>query len=335
MDPEHRQTEREGPSAGEHSSAYLAQVAALWALVLVVAALVILAAAWILAPLDQPPPWSGRAERGESLAPFTDPLAPLTHPRPDAPLRLAGSGSNLPLTRELAEAFVRRRPTRRVLVFESIGSTGGVAAARDRVIDLGLISRPLRPAEDELGLIVFPYARVAVAAAVNLGVADDQLRAADLVEIYAGRRRTWRDGQPIIVLQRERGDSSHLAVAAVVPGFEAANDAAYRAGRWRVLYNDRAMHEALASTPGAIGLIDVSATQTQALALGLLRIDGVPPVEDSLPAARYPFTKQLAFVSPEPPVGLAAEFIDFIASGDGQAIIRRAGYQPILDRGEP
>ncbi|MBK8260986.1 MAG: substrate-binding domain-containing protein [Nannocystis sp.] len=314
----------------ERPSAHLAHVAALWAVVLVVAALVILAAAWILAPLNRPPPWSARAAATE----LADPFAPPADASPDAPLRLAGSGSNLPLTRELAEAFVRRHPARRVLVFESIGSTGGIAAARDRVIDLGLISRPLRPVEDELGLVVLPYARVAVAVAVNLGVADDELRAEELVEIYAGRRRTWRDGQPIIVLQRERGDSGHLAVAAAVPGFEAANDEAYRAARWRVLYNDRAMHEALASTPGAIGLFDVSATQTQALALKLLRVDGVAPVEDSLQAARYPFTKQLAFVSPEAPVGLAAEFIDFVASSDGQAIIRRAGYQPAARRQE-
>ncbi|MCA9634735.1 MAG: substrate-binding domain-containing protein [Myxococcales bacterium] len=300
-----------------------ANLVALWA-ALAAALVGVVAATWaVLAPLTREPPWRGVAAGIDEASALEE--ESIDH----AALRLAGSGSNLPLTRELAEAFVRRNPTQRVIVFESVGSTGGVRAVSDGVVDLGLISRPLRPKEEALGLVVIPYARVAVAAVTNLDVVDEGLSQRELVEVYAGERRRWSNGALITVLQRERGDSSHFAFDRVLPDFAAANDAAYREGRWRVLYHDRAMHEALVSTPGAIGLLDVGATQTQALALRALSIDGVAPTEENMRSGRYPFVKDLAFVSVEQPRGLAAELIEFVRSADGQALIRQSGYIPI------
>ena len=51
--------------------------------------------------------------------------------------------------------------------------------------------------------------------------------------IYGGERTTWSDGSPIVVLQRERGDSSHRVVADKVPGFAEANEAAWERGAFR------------------------------------------------------------------------------------------------------
>ena len=318
-------SEPEGAGAGRRGGR--ADVAVLWVSVVAVAAAAAATWRWVVGDLERRP-WE-RAVAGAGADPFA------AVERPEAgPLWLAGSGSNLPLTRELAEAFARRWPEKPVVVFESVGSTGAVKAVNDRAIDLGLVSRPLRPAEQELGLVVIPYARVAVAAAANLSVPEEDVSREELVRIFAGARRTWADGAPIVVLQRERGDSGHMAVAAATPGFEAANEAAYQAGRWRVLYSDRAMHEALVGTAGAIGLFDVGATQAQALALKILRIEGAAPSEENVRSGRYPFVKRLDFVSAEQPRGVAADFVDFVRSADGQAIIRRAGYLPATEAEE-
>jgi len=313
-------------------------VIALWGAVLATLVAVVLIAGAVLGELDAQRPWRGRADVAggdgagsldrllldrEGSADDEDPLA-----RRRA-LHLAGSGSNLPLTRELAEAFMRRWPDKRVVVFESVGSTGGVRAVHDGVVDLGLVSRPLRPQEDTLGLVVIPYARVAVAAVANLDVAEDGLRSDELVAIFDGECRQWSDGAPITVIQRERGDSSHAVVDLAVEGFAEANERAYRDERWRVVYNDRAMHEVLVSTPGSIGLLDVGTTQAQALALRVLDFDGAAPTQQNLRSGRYPFAKDLAFVSSEQPVGIARELVDFIRSSDGQALIRQRGYIPL------
>jgi phosphate transport system substrate-binding protein len=255
-------------------------------------------------------------------------------PEAGAALDLAGSGSNVPLVRVLAKAFGERAPGVRVVVHESIGSTGGVRAARDGQVELGLVSRPLTADEAKLGLVVVPHARVAVVVAAHPGVREDDLGAADLVTLYRGERSRFRDGAPVVVLQRERGDSSHLVVGREVPGFAAANDDALRAGRWRVLYHDRAMQEALMATDGAIGLFDLGQIVSQNLPLRVLAVDGVAPTPENVRAGRYRFVKDLAFVSAGAPSGAAAAFLEFVRSPEGREATRRAGYLPLPDDAE-
>jgi len=302
-----------------------ASLAALWIGVAVVLVAAIIIAAVLLVSMI-----------GTTREPFTSGEIPKDSPlhlrstvRPPHVLHLAGSGSNLPITRALAEAFQVARPDLHVVVFASIGSTGGVQAAYDDVIDLGLVSRPLRPREAALGLHVTSYARVPVVVAVNLGVPDESITTAELVDIYAGRRTTWSDGTPIVVLQRERGDSSHQAVAAAVPEFEPVNEQAYREARWRVVDSDQAMQEALSITPGAVGLFDLGAIVLQRLPVRPLHIAGIEASEASVQSRRYPFAKDLAFVSVDQPGAVTAEFLRFVDGEHGRRLMRASSYIPL------
>lgn len=251
-------------------------------------------------------------------------------PKPANLLRLAGSGSNLPLTRELAEAFEASRPWQRVRVNESIGSGGGIQATIDHAIDIGLISRPLKPSESEQGLQAFAYARVAVVFAANPSVPVRGLTRSMVVDLYSGGMAFWADGSPAVVLQREPGDSSHLAAHAVIPGFDAIDQQAWDERRFRVLFNDRAMQDALLATPGAIGLFDSGLATIQDLPLAVLEFEGKRPREEAVRTGTYPLFKDLAFViATDEPNPLALEFIAFVYSAAGQRIIRSSGYVPI------
>lgn len=262
----------------------------------------------------------------EGEVPKDSPLYLRSTARPAGVLHLAGSGSNVPLTRALAEAFLEREAGAQIVVFESIGSSGGVMAVYDDVVDLGLVSRPLKEHESALGVLTIPYARVPVVAAVNLSVPDRSITVEALVDIYAGRKVRWSDGSPIVVLQREPGDSGHRAVGEVVPEFAAVDAAAYQSKRWRVILHDGAMQEALAMTPGAIGLLDSGALSLERLPLRALEIDLIAASEASVQSRRYPFAKDLAFVAVEEPAGLTAEFIRFAHSDEARALMRRHGY---------
>lgn len=234
---------------------------------------------------------------------------------------LAGSGSNLPLTRLLAAACAEFP----VAIDDGMGSTGGMRALADGVIDIALVSRPLRAAEQKQGLRIIPYARTAIALAVHPGVAAEALTAAELVAIFRGERTSWRDGLAIIPLQRELGDSSHEAVGARVPEFANAVAQAWRRGKWRVLYHDRSMHEALLATPGALGLVDAGAVRADGLPIKLLRVDGVAPTAEAMSQGLYPFTKDLAFVLREPISERTAGWLACVTSPRGAAVIRGAG----------
>ena len=313
------------PVTDPDDTASPASLAALWIGVAVVLAAAITVAVFLLVSMV-----------GTTREPFTTGEVPRDSPlylrstaRPAEVVHLAGSGSNLPLTRALAEAFESSHEGRHVVVFDSIGSTGGIHAAYDDVVDFGLVSRPLRDSEVALNLFVAPYARVPVVVAVNLGVPDDSISLPELLDIYAGRRPTWSDGTPIVVIQREPGDSGHQAVQDVLPEFAAINAAAYREARWRVVDSDQAMQEALSITAGAVGIFDLGAIVLQRLPVKPLRIDDIEPSEASVQSRRYPFSKDLALVSVEPPVGAPAEFLRFIDGEHGRRLMRASGYIPL------
>jgi phosphate transport system substrate-binding protein len=264
------------------------------------------------------------------------PVSPVTgevHRDPDL-LRLAGSGSNLPVTRALADAFSASHPDAHVVVHASIGSTGGIRAAKDGAIDVGLVSRELEESERRLGLRLVPYADVAVVFAANRSVPERDLGQEDVLELYAGKREHWSDETPVVVLQREKGDSSHLEASRAIEGFEEVDREAAKVGRWRVLYRDSAMHDALMSTAGAIGLIDLGTALGEDLEVRVFSLDGVYPSEDRVRDGSYPMAKRLAFVLDDDAGELAAAFLRFVFSAAGRAIIREKGYIP-LEEGSP
>lgn len=244
-------------------------------------------------------------------------------------LELAGSGSNLPLTRALAEAYMNAAPGTRVVVHESIGSTGGVRAVLEGRIDIGLVSRPLRPEERDLGLRVEPYARVAVVFAAHPSVPDTRLDSATVLAIYNGGRTAWTDGSPIWVLLRESGDSGHTAVARVLPEFTRVTEQAYLDQRWPVLYSDAAMQGALLTTPGAVGVFDLGAIRAQNLPLKALPFEGVAPTPTFVRSGAYPLTKDLAFVTRDAPAPAGRAFMTYVASDDGRRLTEQLGYVPV------
>ncbi len=256
-------------------------------------------------------------------------VGPAAGESPTGALVFAGSGTNLPITKRLAEAFMRAHPEITVRVPQSLGSTGGIQAAAAGAVALGLISRVLKEREKGFGLTVVPYARTAVVIGVHATVAEDSLTSQDLVQIYQGTKTRWRDGREIVVLTREPGDSSLEALEQKIPGFQEAYAESQRAKRWVTLFTDQEMHRALANARSGIGLLDMGAIITERLPIKPLKLDGVAPTPENVRSGAYPLAKTLAFVfrSGELPPGARA-FIDFVRSNDGTRILTRSGYLP-------
>lgn len=296
---------------------------AIWGLVVLVVVGLVAAALLIVRGVERGP------QPPFLVQPPVSPV-PVEVRRDERVLHIAGSGSNLPLARALADAYTAANPDARLVIHQSIGSTGGVRAVHDGAIDLGLVSRELKPRESALGLRYVPYARVAVAFAVDSHLPVQALSTEDVLALYAGDKETWSDGTPVVVLQREEGDSSHLVARQAIDGFARVDDRSLDEGRWRVLYSDRAMHDALVSTSGAIGLVDHGAALVGDIDVRILPLDGVKPSPTSVEDGSYPLSKSLAFVTPADASEPARAFMDFAFSPAGQDVMRAHAYLPVM-----
>jgi phosphate transport system substrate-binding protein len=246
----------------------------------------------------------------------------------ERPLVLAGCGSNAPVTRLLAQAFSQMHPGTRFDV-RPVGSTNGIWLAAAGAVPVGLISRPLTDAERTLGLEAMPYARTALVMAAHPRVRDDDITTEELVATYQGARERWRNGQQIVLLSRELGDSAVGLLSRQVRGFRTASLASQQAGRAVVTYSEQAMVRALASRPYALGFTDLGTLTVERLLVNALRVNGVRPTLEALESGKCPFVKTLAFayrpdkVSPE-----LKSFLDFVRSATGERLLRANGYLP-------
>jgi phosphate transport system substrate-binding protein len=256
----------------------------------------------------------GAAGAGESASP---------------PLIFAGSGTNLAITRLLVEAFRQHHPEYLIEVPASLGSAGGIRAAAEGAIALGLISRPLKSPEQALGLTSVPYARTAVVIGTHATVGDDGITFADLLDIYKGTKTRWRDGREIIVLTREPGDSSIEVLERTIPGFKEVFADSHKAKRWMTFFKDQEMNQALASKPSAIGLSDVGAIAAERLPIKALKVNGVLPTPDDVRSGRYPFVKTLSFVFVPGKLAPGAQaFLDFVRTPEAAQLLAAHGYLP-------
>ncbi len=245
-------------------------------------------------------------------------------------LTAAGSGVNLGITRLLATAFVKEHPQVRMDVPGSIGSKGGITAAAEGAIALGLVSRPLKEKEQHLGLVYRPYARVAMVIGVHPSVPDKNMTSADLVQIFQGNKTRWQDGSEIIVLSREEGDSGFLVLAHALHGFQQAWDESRAAKRWTLHFTDQDANRALATTPDALGVADLGMITTEHLSIKPLSLDGVAPTQDNIANGSYRLSRELAFVyQPDKLPDAAKAFIDFVVSDAGKTILLENHYTPL------
>jgi phosphate transport system substrate-binding protein len=79
----------------------------------------------------------------------------------------------------------------------------------------------------------------------------------------------------------------------------------------------------VATDPDAI----TAATTAYAIAgIRPIAIDGVAPDQQHIRNSTYPLTRPLLLVTREPPVGPLREFIEFMVSPEGQALVAQAGF---------
>ncbi len=103
-------------------------------------------------------------------------------------------------------------------------------------------------------------------------------------------------------------------------------------GRRPLPAQHRGLVQALAGNRAAIGYAGMSYLNP---GIEGLAIDGVAPTMANLCRRVYPLTRELYLASRGEPEGLAARFVAFLLSEEGNRLVAREGYLPLAGCGNP
>lgn len=274
-------------------------------------------------------------------------------------IRISGAWALYPMVVKWAEEFEKVNPKVRVDV--SAGGAGkGVADALGGLVDIGMVSREIKPEEIQQGAFFVPVARDAVVPVVNennpvlwKGLAEKGIKRQTFIDIWiTGKAITWGEIAGTSAKDKvqvyTRSDSCGAAETwAKYLGNKEQEDL-----KGVGVYGDPGLAEAVKKDPLGIGYINLNysydaETGLPVSGLFVLPIDvnenGKIDPEEDLKTKRMAIKAIVAGVYPSPPArdlylltkgkfrGLAKEFVRWILT-DGQKYVEEVGYIKLSDK---
>ncbi|WP_370573403.1 PstS family phosphate ABC transporter substrate-binding protein, partial [Methanomethylovorans sp.] len=214
------------------------------------------------------------------------------------------------------------------------GSGVGIAALIDGEVEIAMASRSMKDSEIEEAKQngINPLETVigwdGIAVVVNPENPVSQLTFTQLKAIYDGNVSNWKDvggeDRQITVISRDSSSGTYeYFKEEILVESEYRQDALVQPATGAIV-------QEIAQNKGAIGYIGYAYLDTSTKALALDGGEGVfvPATEEKILSGEYPLARQLYYYTNGEPQGLAKEFIEYIMSGEGQAIVSDVGYFP-------
>jgi len=232
-------------------------------------------------------------------------------------LTLAGSTSIQPFADKWAEIFMEKRPGIGVDV-QGGGSSAGIQACKSGACQIGMSSRELKG--DERDLVEIIVARDGLAIIVHPTNPVRGAKVPEIKQIFAGDLRNWKylggPDRSITVVTREEGSGTRGAFQELVMGKTRIFKGAITED------SNGTVREIVAHDPHSIGFISLGLVNERVRALEL---DGAAANEENIRSGRYKLVRPFLFVSRGELTGAAKEFVDFVLSEEGQALIKKEG----------
>lgn len=242
-------------------------------------------------------------------------------------IRVSGSGTCLPLIKILAKAYLKENPSVEFEFLPGVHSAGGIKGVAEETLDLGAVSRELKPEEKKSNLEYYLFSNDGLAIGTSsenhiTGLTSDQIKS-----IYSGIVTNWKevDGpdKEIVVLDRNEDESAKIIMRKYVlgPDLKITSDAV-------LLYYESDMIEALKTNTAAIGYFSLGYALSERLKFNLLELDGVAPTVKNIESGKYKMIRPLGVVVSAKKKTVTKPFIDFCLSNVGRKLMLKAGFAP-------
>jgi phosphate transport system substrate-binding protein len=241
-------------------------------------------------------------------------------------LRMGGTGSATKVLEQLAGTFGAETDAR-IEVIPSLGSSGGIRALIDGVLDVAVSGRPLEPDEKKKGLAIGLQVRTPMVLATSHPNPNGLTREG-VVTAFSAQSPSWGDGTAIRVILRPRSESDTAILGQLFPGLASAIESARKRPDIPVAATDQDNAEMAEQVPGSLVGTTLTQLKTEKRKLRTVAIDGVAPSLQAFERGAYPYGKTLYFVLPSTPKPLATRFLQFLRSPEGQQMLREADMIP-------
>jgi phosphate transport system substrate-binding protein len=241
-------------------------------------------------------------------------------------LRIGGTGSAMASLPTLFSAFDRGEEFK-LEVIPSLGSSGGLRALAEGVLDISVAGRMLTREELAQGLTQGADIRTPFVFATS-HPRPNGFKSSDVAQIFNSPRASWADGSPIRVILRPKSDSDTAVLGSMFPGMAAAIEAARRRPDIPTAANDQDNADMAERVTGSLAGSTLSQVKMERRNLRVLTIDGVEPSLDGLESGAYPFAKPLYFMLSAKKSPLAERFIAFLGSPATRSALRTTGNLP-------
>jgi len=234
---------------------------------------------------------------------------------------IVGSTSVQPVAEKLAAEYMKKHPNVKINV-QGGGSSVDITQAQQGTADIGTSSKELKE-DEKKGLKTYLIGKDGIVVIVNKennikGLTTEQVR-----DIFSGKITNWKEvggpDAPITVITREEGSGTRKAFEEIV-----MKDAKIRKDAI-VESSTEAVKQAVKQDPNTIGFISLANLDDTVKAL---EIDGVIPSENTVADGSYKLQRPFLFLTKGEPTGVVKDFIDWVLSPEGQAIVKSEKVVP-------
>lgn len=244
---------------------------------------------------------------------------------------IGGSGADLGTFTLLSNKFKQSNPDIKFKILPSIGSGGGIKAAKNKKIDLCLTSRKPKQKELSADMVFKLYAQTPLVFAVNNEFNINNLSNQTILDIYTGKMTHWnvkhRDNKlQVKPILRPSNDSDTLLLIKHIPGFDSAIATAYKRRGLPIAATDQDSIELIQSLEGTIGSSTMSIIKTTDSPVKAVNLNGIEASSENLKNGSYPLYKNLYYCHTNSPSPSLLSFINFIASKEAVNILHNTGH---------
>jgi len=252
-----------------------------------------------------------------------------------------GSDTVLNLALAWAETYQSENPEVRIAVTGG-GSGNGIASLINGTVDIANASRQMKPEEleaaEENGIVPVEHiiARDAIAVVVHPENPVDRLTLQQLSAMFSGRITNWSqvggEDRPIVLLSRESNSGTHVYFLEEVVRLGNKEDATLFSPDTLLMPSSEGISAEVRQNRNAVGYDGLGYVTPDQKPLAVAEgPDGpfVQPSIDTVNRGAYPIARDLYMYTAGEPEGAIAQYLDWIQSPQGQAIVRELGFVPL------